>query len=322
MRLENSLYLLLIIPVLIILYLKFKKFETKLSFPSIEKFASFSWKSFFRYLLRGIAIILIIFALARPQHYSEREIVHGEGIDIMILLDISTSMLARDFPPNRVEAAKRLTKDFISKRPNDRIGLTLYAAEAINWVPLTLDHHMLKKRVSEVELELIDERYFGGRGLQAETMLPDGTAIGTAIAVGTNRMKEVETDERIIVLVTDGINNKGEITPEMAAEMADSEGIKIYTIGIGSPVTRGDFEEIDEQQMIRISKKTGGKYFRAYDEEELQKIYDTISELEPSKIESTIFAVTREYFHYLLWPVVAVLFIELIIFDLYMKRIP
>ncbi|MFA7576797.1 MAG: VWA domain-containing protein [Candidatus Muiribacteriota bacterium] len=323
MRLEQTVYLLLLIIAGVLIYYKTSKLENRLKISISDFLPQSKIKKNMRYFLRFIVLTLLVIAIAGPQHYSEREITYGEGIDIMILLDISTSMLEQDFKPNRIEAAKKITKEFVNQRKNDRIGLVIYAGEAINWVPLTLDHSLLNSYIDLITLELIDERYWGGRGLQAKTMLPDGTAIGNALATGVNRLRKSDAKEKVILLITDGVNNRGEITPEMGAQLARENNIKIYSIGIGTGRGGGLTRTgIDEPLMKNISSLTSGKYFYAQSEEELSNVYETINQLEKTKIESHIFAVTKEYYEYFLWIMLGLLMIELLLYELLFKRLP
>ncbi|MCK9223948.1 MAG: VWA domain-containing protein [Candidatus Muirbacterium halophilum] len=273
-----------------------------------------------RYIIRGICLILIVFAIAGPQHYLEKEIFYGDGIDIMLAVDTSTSMLAEDFSPNRLEASKKVINRFIDGRKNDRIGLVVFAGAAINRVPFTLDYAVLKDFLNDVDFY----------------MLPDGTAIGNALATAISRFEKSNSKSKIVVLLTDGVNNAGEIHPETAAKTAHENGIKIYTVGVGKEgrsvikvknnqgftVPTYIDTHIDEELLKKISSLTGGKYYRAQDMDSLEDIYNDISELEKTKIESQVFAQVKEYFPHLLYIALILLFSEILLFDILFKRLP
>jgi Ca-activated chloride channel homolog len=239
-------------------------------------------------ILRYLALILVIIALARPQKLLQEKSVQTEGIDIMLALDISTSMLAEDFKPhNRIDAAKQVADEFISGRSSDQIGLVVFAGQSFTQCPLTLDYALLKQLLDRVSVELIS----GGQ-------IEDGTAIGMAIANGVNRLRSSKAKSRIIILLTDGQNNRGQIDPQTAASAAQALGVRIYTIGVGTegvapyPVTdpfgRTYYQQmevkIDEELLRKIADQTGGKYYRAKDTESLRRIYGDIDRLEKSKI--------------------------------------
>jgi Ca-activated chloride channel family protein len=253
-----------------------------------------------RAALRVIAILAATIALARPQSGPRAGSAGGEGIDIMLVLDISSSMLAEDFQPlNRLAVAKDRVKAFISKRKDDRIGLVSFAGEALTQVPLTVDYPVLNAAVDNVQ---------AGAG-----QLDDGTAIGTAIATAANRLRKASSPTKVMVLLTDGVNNRGSIDPSTAAQAASVFGIRIYAIGVGSegmapiPVARGVFGlryenrpvTIDEPLLEDIARKTGGRYFRARDGVALQRIYDQIDQLERSP---TRIARYRPYVEQYRWP--------------------
>ncbi|MFH2054580.1 MAG: VWA domain-containing protein, partial [bacterium] len=242
-------------------------------------------------LLRLLALGILILALARPQSGKVKTEISAEGIDIMLALDISGSMKAEDFKPrNRLYVAKQVIKEFVEGRLNDRIGLVVFSKQSFTQCPLTLDYGVLMSFLDQVDFGLIE----------------DGTAIGMAIANGVNRLRESKAKSRIIVLLTDGINNAGEIDPLTAAEIAKTMGIKIYTIGAGKPgkapypVDDPIFgrryvyleQELDEATLTQVAEITGGRYFRAQSEQMLEKVYKDISELEKSKIK------VKEYMQY------------------------
>ncbi|PLX19046.1 MAG: aerotolerance regulator BatA [Candidatus Muiribacterium halophilum] len=319
MRLLNPYYLLLLIPVCFFLYLKYKRLENRLKIPSLNGFKENKTLSISSYIFRALIFICIIIAISRPQHYKEREVFYGQGIDIMIALDTSSSMLAEDFKPNRLEAAKDVIRDFVEERKNDRIGLTIFAAKSINRIPFTADYDLLEKFLEDITFY----------------MLPDGTAIGTAIANSLSRLKESQAKSKVIILLTDGVNNAGQVSPEAAAETAKDIGVKIYTIGVGTegkayslvktplgmkrvPIST----EIDEKLLRKISDETGGKYYRATDNEKLKDIFEEISKLEKTKIESELFSITKEYFQYFLIIALIMYLLEIFIFDFILRRIP
>lgn len=243
------------------------------------------------YGLRLLALALLILALARPQQGESVKEFRTEGIDIMLVLDISSSMRAVDFQPNRLEAAKTVARQFIEGRQSDRIGLVVFAAESFLQCPLTIDYDVLKQLLDQVDI--IEEKY-------------DGTAIGMAIANGVNRLRESAAKSKIIILLSDGRNNAGELDPETAADMAKAFDIKIYTIGAGKlgqapyPVQMGGGRvqyrlvdvEIDEAVLQGIAQNTGGRYFRATDETHLASIYEEISRLEKTEVR------VKEYLQY------------------------
>jgi len=288
------LLLLLLLP-LLVLYLRFwaRKRKMPLRFPTLEVLrmtgggAAVRWRHFLTGL-RWAAIFLIIIALARPQKLSQERETHTEGIDIMLALDISTSMLAEDFKPkNRIEAAKLVASEFISGRSSDQIGLVVFAGQSFTQCPLTLDYDLLKQLLDKVNVELVT----GGS-------IEDGTAIGMAIANGVNRLRSSKAKSRVLILLTDGQNNRGEIDPLTAASAAQALGIRIYTIGVGTegyapypvrdPWGGISYQQvpvkIDEELLRKIADQTGGKYFRATDEQALRKVYQEIDKLEKSKI--------------------------------------
>lgn len=236
--------------------------------------------------LRLVALALLIIAVARPQSGRAREIISGEGVDIAIVLDISGSMAALDFDPNRLNAARNVIHEFIDSRQYDRIGLVIFATEAFSQVPPTLDYDVLKRVLDETQVSW-------------DIGLDSGTAIGLGLANGANMLRDSEADSRVIILLTDGANNSGQVDPLTAAQIAKALDIKVYTIGAARPgpaalpFPDGRIEyrdsEIDEETLKEIADITGGLYFRAEDELGLQEIYDTINKLERSKVEVRTF---------------------------------
>jgi Ca-activated chloride channel family protein len=306
------LWLLLIIPFLIAWFI----WKNKKQFPDINlstadalKYAKKTLRQRLIYLpqvLRVFTVALIILAIARPQTSSSRKNIKSEGIDIVLTLDISTSMLAEDFKPNRLEAAKNTAIEFIEKRPNDRIGLVIFAGEAYTQTPVTIDHAVVKNVLSQLETGKIK----------------DGTAVGDGLATAVSRLKESKAKSKIIVLLTDGVHNSGFIAPETAAELAKTFGIKTYTIGIGTmgkapyPV-RTPFGlryqnvdvELDEASMKKIAELTNGKYFRATNNKSLEKIYEEIDKLEKTEIDIAYFNDYTEEF--LFFAILAFIFLAI-----------
>lgn len=294
------LYLLIAIPILIAWYFfKGRNNFASVKYSSINIFdeAPITIRERLKHLpfiLRMVALGLLIVALARPQSFTSGENVSTEGIDIAMVLDISGSMLAEDLKPNRLNAAKNVIDDFVEGRISDRIGLVVFAREAFTQCPLTIDYNVLRNLLLDIRSGMIE----------------DGTAIGNAIANGVNRLKESDAKSRIIILLTDGVNNSGEVDPISAAEIANTFGIRIYTIGVGSrgeapyPVktpfgTRYQMVpvEIDEDVLKEISRITGGQYFRATDNRALKEIYEKIDKLEKTKIDITSYSNAKELYY-------------------------
>ena len=256
-------------------------------------------------VLRLIAVALLIVAIARPRSSSNVSRTDAEGIDIVLALDVSTSMLARDFNPDRIEAAKNIAIEFISQRPSDRIGVVVFAGESYTQSPLTTDRATLINLIKEIECGLID----------------DGTAIGNGLANAVARLKDSQAKSRVVILLTDGVNNRGEIAPLTAAEIARTYGVRVYTIGVGAMGTapypvmtpfgvqvRNIPVEIDEELLEQIAEQTGGSYFRATDNTKLMQIYGEINEMEKVKITVDSFPVyTEEFGRFAVWALAAFL---------------
>lgn len=269
-------------------------------------------------LLRTVALVMIVLCLARPRSSTNMVNTQVEGIDIVLAMDVSTSMLARDFNPDRLSAAKDIAIEFVAQRPSDRIGIVVFAGESYTQCPLTTDRGTIINLIKDVQTDLIE----------------DGTAIGNGLATAVARMKDSDAKSRVIILLTDGVNNRGEVDPHMAAEMANTYGIKVYTIGVGAngeapyPVqTPWGVElqkmqvEIDEQLLKDIANETGGKYFRATDNTKLAEIYGEINQMETSRTTTDSFAVYEElYMRFALWALVCLLG-ELLI-RLFVRRLP
>jgi Ca-activated chloride channel homolog len=293
------LWLLLLIPVAVVLYwykLRHYTVPMQMSSTTALRQSAPGWKHYARYGLFGLrmlAIGLLILALARPQTNMNRQDISVEGIDIMLATDVSSTMLAEDLRPNRLEAAKEVAVEFISNRPDDRIGLVVFSGESFTQCPLTANHALLINLYKDITFGMID----------------DGTAIGDGLATAVNRLKESKTKSKVIILLTDGINNMGSIDPQSAAEIAELYGIRIYTIGVGTMGTalvpvRTQFGmqyqrmevQIDEALLQKVSALTNGKYFRATNKQKLQEVYKEIDRLEKSKIDVTEFSRKKEEF--------------------------
>lgn len=281
-----------------------------------------SWKNTFRhipFILRLLGITSIIFALARPQISNEEQVVNGEGIDIVLCLDISGSMLAQDFTPNRMEAAKNVASDFIDNRPADRIGLVIFSGESFTMCPLTSDRNVLKSQLYNVHSGLLE----------------DGTAIGSGLATGVDRLRSSPSKSKVIILLTDGENNGGLIDPNTAKEIAKAVGVRVYTIGVGTEgyapmpiqtsagiVMQKEKVSIDEKLLTQIANETGGKYFRATDNQSLKNIYTDIDKLEKSKVEITALKrYSEEFFPFALAAAVCLL-LELILGFTVFRKFP
>ena len=272
-------------------------------------------------MLRIVAISLFIVAFARPRSGTEVTDVNSEGIDIMMVLDVSSSMLAEDFKPNnRLFVAKEELKRFVTKRKNDRIGLVVFARHAFTQCPLTVDYGVLLNFVDQVDIGAVD----------------DGTAIGMAIATGVNRLRESTAKSKVMILLTDGDNNAGEIDPITAANLAQAMDIKIYTIGVGVPGNamfpyqdpifgkRYVYQpvRIDEESLREIANRTGGQYYRARSGEELDQIYSTIDGLEKTEIKISAHVQYKELFQYFAYAGLFLLVLELILANTYFRKLP
>ena len=306
----EMLYLLLLVPAAIAWYW-FKDGDTRprLQISSYDAFKieGKSLKNYFRHLqfvLKAVAFALLIVALARPQSTSTRQNVNIEGIDIMLAMDISGSMLAEDFRPNRIEASKEVAKDFILGRPTDRIGMVVFSGESFTQCPLTTDHAVLINLLGEIKSGMIE----------------DGTAIGDGLGTAVSRLKDSQAVSKVIILLTDGENNRGFIDPISAAEIAKTFNLRVYTIGVGSIGTAPypiqtpfgmQYQQvevrIDEPLLRDIAAMTGGKYFRATNTDKLKEIYDEIDQLEKSKIDVTEYRKkSEEYLPFALWALILI----------------
>ena len=312
------LYVLIIIPLLAIWYFIMRKKDTAvLLIPSVKGFKNTSILSKLKpalYVLRLLALAAIIVALARPRNVSvSKRTKTNRGIDIVMAIDVSASMLARDLRPNRLEALKKVAINFVNRRPNDRIGIVVYAGESFTQTPITSDKRIVKSTISDLQW---------GR-------LEGGTAIGMGLGSGVNRLKDSEAKSKVIILLTDGVNNSGNIDPKTATELAKELEIKVYTIGIGTngmadfpwskdPRTgqlnfRKQQVEIDEELLKYIAAETTGKYFRATNNTELQEIYDEIDKLEKTKIEEFKYYNYKEMYRPLVFLALSLLILEYIL---------
>lgn len=321
------LLLLLVIPLLIVWYvMRYRKQKPALQFSNISLFKGIHKTLRQRaypllFALRMVAVGAIIVALARPQSKLSRQEMKVEGIDIVMAMDVSGSMLAEDFKPNRLEAAKKVAADFIEGRKNDRMGLVVFSGEAFTQVPLTIDHSVLLKQLHELK----------------SGMIKDGTALGDGLATAINRIKDSQAKSKVIILLTDGVNNQGAVDPQSAAEIAALYNIRLYTIGVGThglapypfkdQFGRTHYQnvpvELDEQLLTNMAHSTtDGQYFRATNKSSLQKIFKQIDEMEKSKIDVTQYAQTKdEYLGWLILAAVALL-LEILLGLFYFRSTP
>ena len=317
---------LLAVPVLLVLHYLYLEMTGRK--PHLRVSTATPWKqegpgvlSFLRHIpfaLRIAALSLLVIAIARPRSSSQMEKIDTEGIDIVLAMDVSTSMLARDFEPDRISAAKDIAIEFIAQRPTDRIGIVVFAGESYTQCPLTTDRATLINLMKEVQTDLIE----------------DGTAIGNGLATAVARMADSDAKSRVIILLTDGVNNSGEIAPQTAAEIANTYGVRVYTIGVGANGTAPypvmtpwgvDIQrvnvEIDEDLLKTIAQTTGGRYFRATDNTKLAEIYSEINRMEKARTTIDSFPVYKELFTRFALMALACLLLELII-RLFIRRLP
>ena len=271
------------------------------------------------FVLRIFALSMVIVAIARPRSSEQMERVDTEGIDIILAMDVSTSMLARDLTPDRINASKDIAIEFISQRPSDRMGIVVFAGESFTQCPLTTDRATLINLMKEVQTDIIE----------------DGTAIGNGLATAVARMKDSDAKSRVVILLTDGVNNRGEISPQMAAEIAKTYGVRVYTIGVGKegmapyPVmTPWGVEiqnvkvEIDETLLSEIAESTGGRYFRATDNTKLAEIYSEINKMEKARTTIDSFPIYKELFGAYALMALLALMLELFINWFVIRRLP
>lgn len=329
MEFKNPLFftlLLALMPYIVWYVLQHKKSMPSLKVPETLKYR-YAPKSFRLYLihlpfiLRLALMTLVVCILARPQSKHSWSDTDVEGIDIMLAVDVSTSMLTQDFKPNRVEALKEIAQRFIDKRPNDNIGLTIFAGEAYTQCPLTTDHTMLMNLYNNADCNMA-----------ARGVIDDGTAIGDGIMNAILRLRESKAKSKVIILLTDGVNNRNVVTPLDAAEIAKKKGIRIYTIGIGKngmapyPLPTGGTVmlpvEIDEATMNKISNETGGRYFRAQKNADLDAIYTDIDSMERTKFNVTEYSKRTELFEPYAFAALLVLLAEILLRVVVLKRLP
>lgn len=319
------LYGLLVIPFLILWYIRRHKgvssevrYSTLLPFSGIKP----TLKERLRhvpFVLRMLVLALLIVGIARPRSASEGENIYTEGIDIVLVLDISGSMLAEDLRPNRIDAAKTVADQFIEGRKNDRIGLVIFAGQSFTQCPMTTDYRVLRNLLRQVKPGMVE----------------DGTAIGMAIAQGTNRLKDSKAKSKVMILLTDGVNNRGEIDPLTATQIAQTFGIRIYTIGAGTigtapyPVqtpfgTRYQNVpvDVDEKTLQKIAEMTNGQYYRATNSRNLKQIYDEIDELEKTKIEVRAYRSYAELFYGWVAAALIALFLEWLLSQTVLRKLP
>ncbi len=288
---------------------------------SLARAVPASWRVRLRGLpavLRLAALTLGIVALARPQVEDVTRTKTAEGIDIMLTLDTSSSMRAEDFQPNRFEAARDVAGSFVEGRVSDRVGLIVFAAEAYTQVPLTLDYGFLRRMLERTRI---------GR-------VTDGTAVGTALATAVNRLRDTESESKVVILLTDGRNNRGEMDPATAAEIAQALDVRVYAIGVGSSEgvespSQGQSAErqpgeagIDEQMLRTVATTTGGRYFSATSKEALRDIYDEIDELETTEVEERVYTDRRETYAWFLGPAALLVLLDVVLSTTLLRRFP
>ena len=328
-NIEYLFLLILLIPYIAWYFMRRKKTEPTLQVSTTRMYmkAPKSWKVYLLhapFALRVVAFVMIVLVLARPQTTDNWQNTEIEGIDIMLAVDVSTSMLAEDLKPNRLEAAKEVASEFINGRPNDNIGLTIFAGEAFTQCPLTVDHGVLLNLFHSVKGDIAQ------KGL-----IEDGTALGMGLANAVSRLKDSKAKSKVVILLTDGVNNRGDISPLTAAEIAKQFGIRVYTIGVGTngtaPYPMQTYAgvqyvqmpvEIDEQTMSQIAGTTNGNYFRATSNTKLKEVYREIDKLEKTKLNVKEFSKREEA--YAVFALIAFLSIllEILLRNTVLKKIP
>lgn len=321
---EYFLILVLLVPLILWYIFREKRSHADLQFSSLRAFKGIKhagrvWLRHVLFVLKLLAIVFLVTALARPQSSNSWQTYSSEGIDIVLALDISGSMLARDFTPDRLEAAKEVATKFILERPQDKIGLVVFAGESFTQCPLTTDQAVLVNLMRDVK----------------SGMLEDGTAIGLGLANAVNRLKDSPGKSKVVILLTDGVNNRGVIAPVTAAELAKTYGIRVYTIGVGTygeapyPVQtpfgiqlQNVPVEIDEAVLKQIAAITGGQYFRATDNNKLKQIYEEIDQLEKSKIEVKHFSKKQEQYFWFALVGMLLLITETLLRYTLLRKIP
>ncbi len=318
---------LLVIPALLVLhYIYIEKAGRR---PHMRVSTAVPWKkhgrsfmTFFRhvpFVLRTFALVMVVISIARPRSSEELSKVDTEGIDIVLAMDVSTSMLARDLTPDRINASKDIAIEFISQRPSDRMGIVVFAGESFTQCPLTTDRATLINLMKEVQTDLIE----------------DGTAIGNGLATAVARLKDSDARSRVVILLTDGVNNSGEVSPQTAAEIAKTYGVRVYTIGVGKegmapyPVmtpfgvqVQNMKVEIDEKLLKEVAESTGGRYFRATDNTKLAEIYSEINKMEKAKTTVDSFPVYKELFGPFALAALFALLLELFFKWFIIRRLP
>jgi len=326
---EYFFLLVLIIPYILWYFLKYKKSMPTMRISDTNAYlnAQYNWRVRIKHvpmLLRCIVYILIVFALARPQTHNSWNNKTVEGIDIMLAMDVSTSMLAEDLKPNRMEAAKEVASEFISGRPSDNIGLTIFAGEAFTQCPMTVDHTSLLNLLQNVRTDI------ASRGL-----IHDGTAIGMGLANAITRLKNSKTKSKVIILLTDGSNNMGDISPMTAAQIARSLGVRVYTIAVGTnkiapyPMPIGGTiqyvnipVDIDTKTLKNIASVTDGNFYRATNTNELKQIYRDIDKLEKTKMKVKKYSKHNEVYQLFVFAAFIFLFLEILLRNTLLRRIP
>ena len=332
MTFANSAYLLLmllIIPCVLWYVLRGRKRRAAMSVPTVSMYGGMrkSWKYYLLhvpFILEMAAIVLLSLILARPQTTDRWQDTEIEGIDIMLAVDVSTSMLAEDLKPNRIEAAKQVASEFINGRPNDNIGLTIFAGEAFTQCPMTVDHAVLLNMFQNVSSDIA-----------AKGIIEDGTAIGMGLANAISRLKDSQAKSKVIILLTDGSNNRGEVSPTTAAEMAKSFGIRVYTIGVGTNGTapypvQGAFGkqyvnvavEIDENVLRQIAQTANGQYYRATSNSKLKEVYEEIDKLERTKLQVKEFSKNQEEYQPLALALLLSLLLSILLKQTVLRTIP
>lgn len=318
MKFANSGYLLLLIlliPYLLWYFLcgKGKEPTIKMSDTFAYQHISKSWRIRMIHLpmfLRCLVYTLLVIVLARPQTYNSWDNKDAEGIDIMLTMDISASMLTEDVFPNRIEVAKEVASDFISGRPNDNIGLTIFAGEAFTQCPMTVDHAALLNLLHNVRTDLV-----------VKGLIQDGTAIGMGLANSVSRLKDSKAKSKVIILLTDGSNNVGSISPMTAASIAKKYGIRIYTIGLGKE-SEGDLGAIDYKTLQNIAVSTNGEFYRAQSQAELSKIYQDIDKLEKTKLRVKAYSHLHEAYMPFAWLALFLFCLDLLLRLTVFRRLP
>ncbi|MDB5222515.1 MAG: hypothetical protein JWN83_1182 [Chitinophagaceae bacterium] len=317
-------YLLILIPALVAWkIIKGRSQQAAINVSSVRGLQNISsWKNIFHhtpFVLRLLALTCIIFALARPQTRNDEQLTEGEGVDIILCIDVSGSMTAQDFTPNRMEAAKKVAEDFVDQRVADRIGIVIFSGESFTQCPLTTDHAVLKSQIEQIRNGLLE----------------DGTAIGSGLATSVDRLRTSTAKSKVVILLTDGINNGGLIDPATAREIAKRFNVKVYTIGVGTDgyaptpvntpmgiVMQNEKVAIDEKLLTNIAAETGGRYFRAKDNASLKNIYNEIDKLEKSKVQITTFRRFAEKFYPFVFAALLFLFLEVLLRFTVFKKFP